>query len=306
MIGYLLIAGIGYGVAFWISSRGVAYWRSVVGFLLALVVGWLGGGLIVAGGFSLIYPEAATDVTLTLLGRGFWWAAVGAGFGVYRGRSKFKLERQDAGFASPISVRLETMSQPVPLTRSPTSSPILKARDVEIRSTDKTNQHQAQIQTSPSEYVDMDDDAIYATVAEELESGKTDKGLWTRLFAECGGDEKQVKVLYIKRRAEKLIVAESTRREQVAIQQAELRRVEAIAEEKAEQLRRRNAGLAEPELVAAVWDGNWATASRLLSEGISPLGLDANGASLLDLATRRGDSQMVDLLKSYGAGIAAS
>jgi hypothetical protein len=51
----------------------------------------------------------------------------------------------------------------------------------------------------------LDQDAVYAIVASEMDSGKIDKGLWTRLFAECGGDERQVKVRYIKERAERLI-----------------------------------------------------------------------------------------------------
>lgn len=53
----------------------------------------------------------------------------------------------------------------------------------------------------------IDEDRVYRQIAEELETGATDKGLWTRLFAECGGDEKQTKVLYIKQRAERLIAA---------------------------------------------------------------------------------------------------
>lgn len=52
-----------------------------------------------------------------------------------------------------------------------------------------------------------DEDRIYASIAMELETGATDKGLWTRLFAECSGDEQQTKVLYIKQRAERLISA---------------------------------------------------------------------------------------------------
>jgi len=68
---------------------------------------------------------------------------------------------------------------------------------------------------------------IYSLIAEELEAGRPDKGLWTRLFAECGGDEKNTKVLYIKQRAEHLIAAEKSRtmlaaheRAQAAVQAA--------------------------------------------------------------------------------------
>lgn len=154
----------------------------------------------------------------------------------------------------------------------------------------------------------MDDDAIYATVADELESGKTDKGLWTRLFAECGGDDNQTKVQYIKRRAEKLMAAEVARRELFAIQEAERQRQEALRAEQAEQSRRRNAGLADAGLLAAVLEGNWSTACQILESGVSPFGSSDDGMSLIDLANRRGDRQMVDLLKahqlkSFGPGV---
>lgn len=64
----------------------------------------------------------------------------------------------------------------------------------------------------PSQTV-IDEDRVYAEIANELEGGVTDKGLWTRLFAECGGDEKQTKVQYIKQRAERLIASERIRLE---------------------------------------------------------------------------------------------
>lgn len=54
-------------------------------------------------------------------------------------------------------------------------------------------------------------DRIYAQVAKEIESGNADKGLWTRLWAECNGDDKQTKLLYIKQRAKVLIATEKAR-----------------------------------------------------------------------------------------------
>lgn len=66
---------------------------------------------------------------------------------------------------------------------------------------------------------ESDEDRIYAAIAKELEDGVQDKGLWTRLFAESDGDEKQTKVLYIKQRAERLMVAERMRRAQVEREQ---------------------------------------------------------------------------------------
>jgi hypothetical protein len=51
---------------------------------------------------------------------------------------------------------------------------------------------------------DVDENAVYAQIANELETGSGDRGLWTRLFADSDGDEKKTKVLYIKCRAEQL------------------------------------------------------------------------------------------------------
>lgn len=81
------------------------------------------------------------------------------------------------------------------------------------------------------QHTDIDDEHIYATIAKELETGVVDKGLWTRLFAELGGDEKQTKVRYIKHRADRLISAERTRLEQAVHEHA----AEAV---RLEQLRR--------------------------------------------------------------------
>lgn len=75
----------------------------------------------------------------------------------------------------------------------------------------------------------VDEDRIYTVIANELETGVADKGLWTRLFAECGGDEKQTKVHYIKQRADRLISAERSRLEQAASESAaEAERVEKL------------------------------------------------------------------------------
>lgn len=189
-------------------------------------------------------------------------------------------------------------------TRFEETSTATKTKPAGIDLPQRSLSSQAPIATA----IQMDEDAIYATVADELESGKTDKGLWTRLFAECGGDENQTKVQYIKRRAEKLMAAEVARRELFAIQEAERQRQEALRAEQAEQSRRRNAGLADSGLLAAVLEGNWSTACQILESGVSPFGSSDDGISLIDLANRRGDRQMVDLLKahqmkSFGPGV---
>ncbi|SEQ78730.1 ankyrin repeat domain-containing protein [Giesbergeria anulus] len=58
---------------------------------------------------------------------------------------------------------------------------------------------------------------------------------------------------------------------------------------------------ADPRLLAAVSARNWAAANQLLRAGVSPRGMDTQGNSLLTLAQKRQDEQMVQLLKSHGA-----
>ncbi|GHU07457.1 hypothetical protein AGMMS50225_04410 [Betaproteobacteria bacterium] len=78
----------------------------------------------------------------------------------------------------------------------------------------------------------VDEDRIYAVIASELEEGVANKGLWMRLFAECCGDEKQTKVLYIKQRADRLISAERWR-----LQQVQVAREHAVEADRMEKLR---------------------------------------------------------------------
>ncbi len=157
-------------------------------------------------------------------------------------------------------------------------------------------------QPSPSTIfagIPIDEDSIYATVAEELESGKTDKGLWTRLFAECDGDEKQTRVAYIKRRVEKLMDAERARREQFEQEEAERQRQLAIQEMKTKEEQRSDAGLADSSLIEAFLQGNWATAKQILESGVMPFGTTDDGIPLRALATKRCDQLMLDLLTTY-------
>lgn len=74
------------------------------------------------------------------------------------------------------------------------------------------------------------EDDIYALIAEELKSGNTDPGLWTRLFAECDGDESKTKVAYIRTRVEKIKALAQARIQEEAQNQEELER--AAAEER--------------------------------------------------------------------------
>jgi hypothetical protein len=99
---------------------------------------------------------------------------------------------------------------PVAMSAPPVSTTV-------TMSTNLASAQQINVQ-SPSPF---DEDAVYEVVANEMESGKMDKGLWTRLFAELDGDEKQIKIAYIKQRAEKLMVTERTRFQEQAQFRAE-------------------------------------------------------------------------------------
>lgn len=62
-----------------------------------------------------------------------------------------------------------------------------------------------------SSSLSIDENRIYSDIANELDSGNVDKGLWVRLYAETDGNEAKTKVLYIKSRAEILFSAEKKR-----------------------------------------------------------------------------------------------
>ena len=49
--------------------------------------------------------------------------------------------------------------------------------------------------------------AFYAEVANQIEQGQRDIGVWTKAFADAGGDEKQAKSIYIELMVEKKILA---------------------------------------------------------------------------------------------------
>lgn len=48
------------------------------------------------------------------------------------------------------------------------------------------------------------EDRLYAQIAQELDTNTVDKALWTKVYAQAGGDEKQTRVLYIKARFARL------------------------------------------------------------------------------------------------------
>lgn len=138
-----------------------------------------------------------------------------------------------------------------------------------------------------------DEDEIYERIAAELESGHVQKGLWTRLFAECGGDETRTKVAYIRERAVGIATAEAEERTVSARAPTTETTVAGSHIESA------LVNAPDPALVEAVWKGNWSTASALLAQGRQATGVDSEGRTLVDLATIRKDKPMLALLSRY-------
>ena len=57
------------------------------------------------------------------------------------------------------------------------------------------------ISAKPSQSAaEVHEDRLYAQIAQELDTYTVDKALWTKAYAQAGGDEKQTRVLYIKAR----------------------------------------------------------------------------------------------------------
>jgi len=67
--------------------------------------------------------------------------------------------------------------------------------------------------------VESIEDWAYEQVGNELESNNPEKGLWTKLFVQAGGDDKQTRLLYISARVEKLIAMEKVRLSDISREQ---------------------------------------------------------------------------------------
>lgn len=88
MLAYLLILGVACAVAYGMAVSGKGYGRAIASFLVAVFVGWFGGGLLAAYGAALLGFGEAKQHLLPLFLRGLWWALIGAGIGVFRARRK--------------------------------------------------------------------------------------------------------------------------------------------------------------------------------------------------------------------------
>ena len=51
--------------------------------------------------------------------------------------------------------------------------------------------------------------SIYEKVADDIEQGFKDKGVWTKAFADSGGDQQKQKAIYIELMVERIVLAEA-------------------------------------------------------------------------------------------------
>ena len=132
-------------------------------------------------------------------------------------------------------------------------------------------------------------DDVYERIAAELDGGELQRGLWIRLFAECNGDETRTKVAYIKERAAQLQQPSTVARRDASSLKAPASRAPHSSPA--------DGPRPDPELVEAVWNGNWSRGNALVAEGRPAQGVDERGLSLVDLAAKRGDRLMLELLE---------
>lgn len=60
--------------------------------------------------------------------------------------------------------------------------------------------------------IEAHEDRLYEQIAQEMETNTVDKGLWTKAYAQAGGDDRHTRVLYIKMRFARLLAMEKDQR----------------------------------------------------------------------------------------------
>jgi len=155
-------------------------------------------GIVIGFGFSIladmIAPSGSPDDTVTLiLG---WVVFIGYGIFIYN-----KIYLQDKN-----SKRTD---DPTTLTKVETSTtkPKQEEKPKEKLSWDeppKVEEKKVEPIKTEVTITAEEEEKIYADVARELKDNRRE-GLWTKGFAECGGDEKKTKLYYVKNRVKALM-----------------------------------------------------------------------------------------------------
>ena len=167
------------------------------------------------------------------------------------------------------------------------------------------------------------EDRLYEQIAQELETNTVDKGVWTKAYAQSGGDDKQARVLYIQTRFARLFAMENARLEAIRQEQraaarlAEVNRMRLIRAGKKEKINAAEQSAALKEELAtsrAASDFLYYCGSGSLVDvkkhiETNPLFVacrNSNGGSTgLHFAVRSKNKEMVELLVEQGANINA-
>ena len=159
------------------------------------------------------------------------------------------------------------------------------------------------------QFPNIDEEAIYDRIGQELEDEKPDRATWTKAFAEANGDEKRAKAAYIRLRFEKLLTQESN------LLQARTEEIENLARREQEALNARAEERANKitELRTKFLSGKTLNEAEI-TELVSVVASDTDlgelaephyGNTLLHLAAEAGLTRSVERLLEFGAPAAA-
>lgn len=176
--------------------------------------------------------------------------------------------------------------------------------------------------------IETHEDRLYGQIAQELDTHTVDKGLWTKAYAQAGGDDQQTRVLYIKARLARLLAMEvaqrdATRRQQEQEQDevarlAHVHSIRANLQRKIEQteaagksveLKRLAAGDAGSDFLYHCGLGKWFVGDVQRTLEANPFVLDRTtldeGSTGLHIAVQSKDKKMIEYLVEQGANIQA-
>lgn len=172
--------------------------------------------------------------------------------------------------------------------------------------------------------IETHEDRLYAQIAQELDTNTVDKGLWTKAYAQAGGDDQQTRVLYIKARLARLLAMEDAQREATRREQQEAARrtrVDSIRSnlqgridkiENAEQssiLKQLAAGHVGNDFLYHCGLGKWFVGDVQRTFEANPFVLDRTtldeGYTGLHIAVQSKDKKMIEYLIEQGANIQA-
>ncbi len=175
---------------------------------------------------------------------------------------------------------------------------------------------------------DAQEDRLYEQIAQELETNTVDKGLWTKVFAQAGGDERQTRVLYIQARFARLLAIENTQRDAIRRKQeydqeeaarlARVRSIRANQQSRIEQIETAGKSVELKSLAASHTGSNFLYLCGLGKWFVSDVqgALEANpfvldhttldeGYTGLHIAVLSKDKKMIEYLVEQGANIQA-